>query len=260
MRKRILAFIFAVTLIVTSVSYVTAAEIDPSSSGRSTTTYVLEDNIVWGAWDNDYEHYNCYAYALGLTDAFHWPGKFSTNPTWEDSDLNNSIYTLASYVQSDLMSATFSNQCVTMTTTAPSSLLPGQSCICIRKGPDDFHFMKFSSGAWYHKPGRTNPLKYMHTPSASKVWKGEFSYKGVAYEGSTVYDSAIYFLIYSQNHGSTTSTYSGRNYHAGSRHFFEYEHRCDSCGVVVSTSLTNKACSGPPCSILQGGTPNPEVA
>ena len=157
------------------------------------------------------------------------------------------------------MSTTFSNQCVAITTTAPTSLSSGQSCICVRKAIDDYHFMKLISGSWYHKPGNTHILKYKYTPTASREWTNECSFEGVSYEGYTTYDSAIYFLIYSQNHGSTTYTKTGNDYHAGAKHFYEYGQKCDSCGVFVSTTWTIRACSGPPCSIIQGVTPTPEV-
>lgn len=260
MKKRLLAMALAVIIMTTSVSYTMAAEVDASLSGRAATAYTLQDSTACDTWKDYYASYNCYAYAIGRTDDFHWPGRFSTAPNRSDFNTSDTVYTWACDVRADLMSSTFAKQCVAITTTMPTSLTSTQSCICIRKGGNDFHFMKLKDGEWYHKPGESVPLKYNYTPSTSRNWTNEALLEGGARAPTREYTGQIYYIIYSQNHGSTTSTYSGRNYHAGSRHFFEYEHRCDSCGVVVSTSLTNKACSGPPCSILQGGTPNPEVA
>ena len=76
---------------------------------------------------------------------------------------NKSIYELAEYVKDDLQSSTLNKKCVKITYTRPSysSLISGQSAICIRKGDNgngvyDYHFMKlFSGDTWRHKPGRT---------------------------------------------------------------------------------------------------------
>jgi len=244
----------------TSVSYTMAAEVDASLSERAATAYTLQDSTACGSWDDYYLTYNCYAYAIGRTDGFYWPGKFSTIPNKSNFDIHDTVYTMACHVRADLMSQTFAKQCVAITTTAPTSLSSGQSCMCIRKAANDYHFMKLKDGEWYHKPGQSAPLKYKYTPSTSRDWSNEALIRGTACPGDTTYDSTIYFLIYSKNHGSTTYASTGNNYHAGAKHFYEYGQKCDSCGVFVSTTWISRACSGPPCSIVQGFTPNPEVA
>ncbi len=221
-------------------------------------TYTLQDSTVYGAWSDSYIEYNCYAYALNLTDDFHWPGRFSNTPNQSDFTINDSIYSLACDVMADLKSSTFSNNCVYVTSTRPTSLSSSQSCICIRKGSEDFYFMKLDGSSWYHKPSWTNPLKYKYTPSNSRIWTNENSKYGVAYAGSTTYTSDIYYIVYQKNHGATTYTQTGNNYHSGSRHYYEYGDKC-VCGYFLSTTWTSVACSGPPCSGIMGITPTPEI-
>ena len=59
-------------------------------------------------------------------------------------------------------------------------------------------FMKYNNEDeyWYHKPGRTAPLRYKYHPSA-KVWTNEHSYGGSELLGDTIYDSDIYYIVYS---------------------------------------------------------------
>ena len=143
MKRRLLAMALAVIIITVSSPYGTATEVNLSPSDRAATTYTLQDSTVYGSWNSSFYYYNCYAYALGLTDAFHWPGEFSGISNEHDLNVSGiTIYTLACHVRADLQSTTFSNQCVAITTTAPTSLSSGQSCICVRKAIDDYHFMK----------------------------------------------------------------------------------------------------------------------
>lgn len=233
---------------------------DNNQISRAVATYTLQDSTVYGSWSESFLNYNCYAYSVGRTDDFYWPGKFSNVPNKYDFDISDSIYSLACDVKADLKSTSFSNQCVSITTTRPTSLSSGQSCICIRKGPVDFHFMKLSSSSWYHKPGNTNPLKYKYAPSTSRTWTNEASFRGDTYAPDTYYDSTINYLIYSKNHGSTTYTWTGNDYHSGSRHYYEYGYKCDNCGIFTSTTWTSMPCSGPPCATPWSLTPVPEVS
>ncbi len=232
----------------------------PRPEAALAARYTLQDSTVAGSWSEDFLYYNCYAYALGRTDGHYWPGKFSTVPNLSDFNLQDSIYNLACDVKADLKSASFSNRCVSMTTARPASLSSGQSCICIRRGPDDFHLMKLNSSSWYHKPGGTNPLKYKYTPSVSRNWTDEAVLRGETIAPTTYYDSTIYYFVYSKNHGSTTYTWTGNHYHSGSRHYYEYGYKCKNCGEFTSTTWKNEACSGPPCSTPWSLTPSSEIS
>ncbi len=225
-----------------------------STPSRAANSYVLQDSTVYGSWDESYINYNCYAYALGRTDSFYWPGKLSTVPSWYDFDRYESVYVLACHVKADLQSATLSNQCVVLTDVKPTSLSDGQSCICIRTGDGDFHFMKLSGSSWYHKPGMSNPLKYNYEPSTTRPWTNEGVFRGVAHEPDTIYDGDIYYLIYSTNHGTSTYRDTGDNYHSGSRHYYQYGYQCDTCGEFTNTIWRSRVCSGPPCPVVMGFT------
>ncbi len=218
-----------------------------TSSSPLASNYVLSDSTVYGAWLESHQFYNCYAYAVNRTDSFYWPGKFSTVKDFNKFNISDSIYDLALDVKADLSSSTFSNKCIRITTTRPSSVASGQSCICIRKGPIDFHFMKFYSSFWCHKPGGTNPLKYKYLPSTSRVWTNECSIRGISHSATTQYNSTIYYIIYQKNHSSTTYTSTGNNYHSGSLHYYEYGDKCNSCGAFSNRKWVSRACSGPPC-------------
>lgn len=150
-------------------------------------------------------------------------------------------------VRSDLKSDSFGNSCVSITRTKPTSLSAGQSCICIRKCEIDFHFMKLSSSSWLHKPGYSNPLKYNYEPSESRIWTNESYVAGTTSAPTIFYNSDIYYLVYKKNHGSTTYTWTGNDYHSGTLHYYEYGDKCDDCGVFTTSVWTTEPCSGPPC-------------
>lgn len=282
MKKRLCALFLAIILVTTMAFPALAADVEKSSNiinseehesynynsniqsdvqliASTVAAYTLQDSTVYGSWSNTYLSYNCYAYALGLTDDFYWPGYFSNTPNYDDFDLSDSIYSLACDVKADLKSSTFSNKCVVVTTTRPTSLSSGLSCMCIRKGEKDLHFMKMSGSSWYHKPGPTNPLKYKYNPSTSRTWSNESSINGVSRAPDIYYDSAIYYIIYSKDH-ITTYTWTGDHYHSGTKHYYKYGYKCDNCGIYTSTVWISRDCSGPPCNTPWRFTPTPEVA
>lgn len=206
--------------------------------------YTLQDSTVFGSWSDKYRDYNCYGYAIGKTSDFYWPGYFS-GVSYNDFNLDDSIYSLALDVKADLQSQSLNQKCVRVTSTRPT-LDSGETCICIRKGPLDFHFMRLS-GSWCHKPGGTAILKYKYTPTTSRIWTNERSIEGVAYPSTLTYTSTIYYIIYRSNH-STTYRWTGNDYHSGSYHYYEYGDVCD-CGYTTNRTWTRISCSGPPCPV-----------
>ncbi|MFA7126575.1 MAG: hypothetical protein WC182_03295 [Bacilli bacterium] len=51
----------------------------PTKDGQAitaNTTYTLQDNTQYGAWNNNFSDYNCYIYSIGRTDVFKNPGFF----------------------------------------------------------------------------------------------------------------------------------------------------------------------------------------
>lgn len=161
---------------------------------RYSTVYQIPYNM---------KSYNCYAYALNRTSKCQ-PGQFSGHILTNAILKNLSIYRLAQYVKEDLQSTSLNKQCVKITSARPtySSLLSGQTAICIRKGDDgngqyDYHFMKlFSGNAWRHKPGETAILTYDYLPSNSRIWISE-GYDGYqVITGRVEYYGSIYYILY----------------------------------------------------------------
>lgn len=104
---------------------------------------------------------------------------------------------------------------VSVYSSEPSNIQLWQTLICIRKGSSDYHFMKYDklSQAWYHKPGGTAPLKYLHHPE-DIIWVSEYSSNGVCYNADdqlamgyslTTYTSEVYYIVYGE-HPFTTNT------------------------------------------------------
>lgn len=224
---------------------------DVDSSIQPFANYGLQDSTVYQTPSN-MTSYNCYAYALGRSS---WcsPGELSGHGDMTQTTLKNkSIYELAEYVKDDLQSSTLNKKCVKITYTRPSysSLISGQSAICIRKGDNgngvyDYHFMKlFSGDTWRHKPGRTAILTYDYLPSNSRVWLSEGYDGSNAILGDIVYDSSIYYILFKSAH-----SYTGNNYHSGSKHYYEYADICTGCGDQKANTTTWSVinCSGPPC-------------
>ncbi len=247
MKKRLLVRILALAIAALFVFPAAAA-----------SAYTLQDSTVYGGWSESYTYYNCYAYALGRTDGFLWPGSFSIHSSGYSEDQIANISHVAEAVKADLQSSALGYACVDMTTTCPSSVSPGQSCICVRIGPDDYHFMKLSGSAWYHKPGGTNPLKYKYLPSTSRNWTNEASIRGITHKPNTIYDSEIYYFIYKEAHGSLVYTWTGNHYHSGTEeHCYEYGYRCEDCGTFTSTEWITLPCKGPTCVTPWNTQPEP---
>lgn len=152
--------------------------------------YTLQNSNVIGSWSDSYLNYNCYGYAIGQTSKFVNPGYYSNN----NFSMNLSISAMADLVVKDLDKLGYNAY---KTTTKPSSLSSWEKVICIRKGVDDYHFMKGNSTTyWTHKPGMSNPLSWKYSTPAYTTWTNEGSYKNVAISGNKTYNSTIYYIRY----------------------------------------------------------------
>lgn len=216
-------------------------------TSRISDTYTLQDSTVYGSWDHTYLYYNCYSYALGRTDSPWNPGNlsgiyYSSLPT---------LSQLRQYVQLDL--ETLGYGCVKTSTVRPtaSSIPSGAKVFCLRSGSVDYHFMKYYSTMWLHKPGRTQLLEWNYTSPGAKNWTNEHVIDGVAYEGDTEYTSTIYYFTLRTNHSYTTQHLTGEEYHSNGRHYYKVEIICDNCGKSSATyQWISHECDGPPCAIL----------
>lgn len=193
--------------------------IDNIATLSTRSSEILRDNTVHGSWLPEYDGFNCYAYAIDYYEygrettpgIFDWI-KHDGNPK-ENFRYNwlANAYTVAGWVVDDLVALGY-------TVTNFSDTLPATDVadhthlICVRTDLDgellygyrDFHFMKFGKdGYWYHKPGRTNPLRYKYTPSNDRIWVAE-SYNGATNTYSRTeeftYDSEIWFIEYTTPH------------------------------------------------------------
>lgn len=206
--------------------------------------YTLQWNVQVGNWKDEYIYYNCYAYALGLTDKFYSPGEFEYGAS--TFSYTDTIEEIANDVKADLKStgeSGLNNKCVKMITVCPTSVPAGYSCICVRKGAEcanpartDFHFMRYNGSDWYHKPSISNPLKYIGEISASVPWYGEVSISNVPRQNPVNYTGTIYYFIYNSQHLNTTYAMTGKNYHSGSNHYYEYRYKCDNCREFTGDS------------------------
>ncbi len=152
-------------------------------------SYTLKNSTVIGSWDNAYEKYNCYGFAIDKTMLVN-PGYYCN----KNFDMTMSISSMADLVIKDLDKLGYY---ASKSTTKPTSLANYERLICIRKGSVDYHFMKGNTiNYWTHKPGKTNPLKWSSTNPASSIWTNESSYKNICYAGTTTYNSSIIYIKY----------------------------------------------------------------
>ena len=199
----------------------------------SSTSNILEDNTVYGTWNNSYKNYNCYAYALGKTTTAD-PGDFSGH----SYTTLPSLSVLANYVADDLEALGYTNVQVSTTRSMTSGY---KKVICIRRGSwyddsnlsmtTDYHVAKCNeAGGWLHKPGYTNPLKFKYAPASSTPWVYE-SYNGSKYvrDEDVTYSGTIYYISYILPHTcSYEYKYAGSNTHIRT---------CTLCGATTGAKL-----------------------
>lgn len=214
-------------------------------------------------WEEEMREYNCYAYAINLTNGRWNPGDFaSTESNQLSYDDEASIEDMVELVVADLKSDTLGYDCVKTQTACPTTTAGWYNVIAARKDTtedfrdlydnpfNDFHFAKLVNGEWYHKPGTTAVLKFKASPSNSISWIVEGYADGIwGYNINATYDSDIIYILYKEDH-SVSAWRSIRNYHDGVWHVYIHSGTCESCGETV-TRTTSRRCSGPPCKITQ---------
>ncbi|CAM4393542.1 hypothetical protein [Paenibacillus typhae] len=171
---------------------------EPGVSARSfaaLASYSLQDSTVIGAWSDSYRYYNCYGYAIG-NQVFKDPGYHSG----KSFSISMGVSEIADLTVSDLDALGYWGY---KTTTKPASLAYYQRVVAVRKGSNDYHFMKgdTSGSDWTHKPAGNSPMRWNFTSPGYKVWTNESSYQNVNYAATTSYTSAIYYVIYWAKNG-----------------------------------------------------------
>ena len=161
--------------------------------------------------------------------------------TYNYNDQAN-IYTIACWVEDDLIAKGYTVS--PLSTNMPNTAVaPHTNLICVRKDTDgyykqydnyiflvyDYHFMKLcENGYWTHKPGGTNPLRYLYTPTNGREWVGEWSVGSQTFRDEELtYDSEIYFIEY-----STTHTYAWK-YCGSDQHI----RTCTICGDTTGLPM-----------------------
>ena len=199
--------------------------VKPGSTPRS--NYTLQYNLImnkdgdwvdsggWYWWDTTLNYLKCYAYAIGRTIDSHRPGGYSGN---ESGPPYPPIKKLAYLVKADLKALGYNVVHVSNDPLIIETLQAHQKLICIRRGakdnfnPDfygDFHFMKYNSddGYWYHKPGPSVPLRYLHQAHYGGIWNNqtqeyewndECCLEGGEYKGTIIYSGDIWYIVYDQ--------------------------------------------------------------
>ncbi|WP_429373895.1 hypothetical protein [Paenibacillus sp. DS2015] len=153
-------------------------------------SYTLANSTVIGSWSSSYTGYNCYGYSIG-NYVFQNPGYHSN----QSFSMGLTIANMADLVVDDLNVLGY---WAFKTTTKPSSLASYEKVVAIRKGSQDYHFMKgdTSGNNWRHKPGGTNPLIWKFASPGHTIWTNEYSAYNVSNPGDITYNSSIYYIKY----------------------------------------------------------------
>lgn len=255
-RKRI--SLKSLLLVVVALLLVTSLVCPTLLSAQADSTYVLHDSLVqnsrgeWvssnGAWNSNWERYNCYAFAI---ERFENPNKYFSAFQYQPGDFSvgnvylklKSVEYIANLVKDDLVKIGYAESTINVSTTLPSVSV-GQQLVCVRttlvSNPLDwdYHFMRYDleTDAWYHKPGTTAVLKYKYTPDNSRSWTSEaYQSDGTVKYGDCVYNSAIYFIRYNKNVFNTTQEVSSvsKNISAGKDTMIELNCKTETTGHFV---------------------------
>lgn len=157
------------------------------------STYSLQDSIL--VLNDGNLKYNCYAYAIERNEN---PPQFTTSKQYQPGDISGKAFKfsakeIANVVSEDLKVLGYKD--ITVSSTLPI-VNSTTNLICVHVGSADYHFMRYDSGSWYHKPGFTAILKYKYQPSY-KIWTNEYvDSQGTSHESSFTYDSEIYYISY----------------------------------------------------------------
>lgn len=195
------------TQIVRTSTFVWGATLGKVDIAKSVTavapSYQLQDSVRYGAWNNSFLDYNCYGFAIDRM-LYSNPGFYCHIPI----DISKPTSAIADLTLADLRALGYT---ATYTTTRPASLPSYKYMVALRKSATDYHFMKYSSGSWLHKPGNTNPLKYKYTPANSRAWMNEYIYFNTSKPPTQYYTDTIYYIIYWFTGGGGTTSISNAN-------------------------------------------------
>ena len=217
----------------------------PSSAAFSTRNleiYPIDEltcSTVYGSWSDNFENYNCYAFALGIIDEKIDPGVYdyiAKNPDVSISEYRENfsltgldVADIANLVYLDLFDLNCSRVTIQAHQMSTANMCTNESIICVKIGDIDYHFMRYVNGIWLHKPGGTQILQYNSTPNSTDDWPHEFVHNGQAYRTDAVYDSDVYFISYNGHDWDYMNNYNGTHIRTCSI--------CDNVTVVENCDL-----------------------
>lgn len=183
--KLITLFVFVLVLVICGNSLKVSGAMNDETYEYNSLTH----SEIYGEWDNAYEEFNCYAFAIDRyeetkfyhnIDKKYYVGCFNPNMTTgqidEESIFDSSVHDLVdlrSLVITDLTNLGYTD--ISWGTTQFSDLSPDERMICFRLSPEgDYHFMKYNNeeNSWLHKPEFTQVLRYLGNP-ATDIWCNE---------------------------------------------------------------------------------------
>ena len=265
MKKRLIAIIISICMILSFSTNILAAELAPNA-----LSYTLQHSTLH-AWDpSTMPNYNCYAFAIGRTDYAYQPGDFSGDDNCYYNHLGK-IDDLAKVIDADL-NGSLGYACVRIQVNRPDSFGIWENVIAIRKDetldyvrPDnnerwnDYHVAKLTSVGWFHKPGDSAVLKFNQAPSNNVDWTNEGYKYGIYCAPTITYESNVRFILYKANHSSPSATeWTGQHYHSGTSHFYLYKLGCADClDLFEGTIWVESPCTGPHCNLPWSVNPDP---
>lgn len=204
-----------ITLIVLLVMFFIGINVTILGSTSQLSSSGLEDSEIYGGYDDKHEDYNCYAFAIE---------RYETNPKYQTEGkmcepgifkygkpmfdkYHTTILELANYVREDLEMMGMTS--VDVSPSEPVTIGDNQKLICVRRGDEDYHFMKYikEEDIWLHKVRNSCIMKFNGSFNVESSWTNEFaklsSYYdgtgdyGVVYDGGNVeYSGTIYYILY----------------------------------------------------------------
>lgn len=216
-----------ITLIVLLVMFFIGINVTILGSTSQLSSSGLEDSEIYGGYDDKHEDYNCYAFAIE---------RYETNPKYQTEGkmcepgifkygkpmfdkYHTTILELANYVKEDLEVIGMTS--IDVSPSKPTIIGDNQKLICVRRGNEDYHFMKYikEENIWLHKVGEECILKFNKEVDAKVIWTNEYAALtseydgtgeyGVIYGGGDVtYSGTIYYILYTVPEVITMSCHS----------------------------------------------------
>ena len=261
--RRLSSVLLIVCLLLSFTTHVQASGIPSNAASSLVYSYFDE-------WNEDMVDYNCYAYAINLSD---WccPGDFGGGVYDGSADIDE----MADLVAGDLSALDY--DCIVQHTDLPTSLGDWSNVIAMRKDTtygwvellpgeyiyieNDFHFAKMKSDGWYHKPSDTAVLKFKSSPDNGTMWTNECVDEEGYHLATISYDSPIIYMSYRRDHGkSVPGLWTGNESHSGRTHEYEFYTTCADCGESKGKEWISYPCIGPTCIYPWSVEPEHEVS